>query len=75
MIPQRSQVGDVVTFGQNQYLYGFGDITVRLTAICGDLDIFESAEWVQVQGVQLGPDGGELNEVSLLVSVAALNVP
>jgi hypothetical protein len=52
--------------------YGLGDIRLRLTAVGDGKPVHESAEWVQVAGVERRGDDSELGPRSALVRVAAL---
>ena len=67
-----AQPGDVVTIGEADYCYGLGALHLRLTAVGDGSPVHESAEWVQVEGVELTRDGPERGERRALVQVSAL---
>ena len=65
------QPGQVLTLAEADYLYGRGDLVLRVAAV-GDVERLPDGEWLPVRGVQLGRDGTELREREVRVRVAAL---
>jgi hypothetical protein len=63
---------DVVLIREADYCYGLGDLRLRLTVVGDGKPVHESAEWVQVGGVELRQDDTEIGPRSALVRVSAL---
>lgn len=48
--------GDVIHVNQNDYLYGLGDLHLRVTKV-GAVQRLANAEWVDVEGLAVLEDG------------------
>jgi hypothetical protein len=63
--------GDVLRLAESQYLYGVGDLVLRVVEV-GGVERLSDGDWLAVKGMQLGRDGSELSERDVL---ARLPVP
>jgi hypothetical protein len=63
--------GQVLHLKDEDYQYGRGPMTLRVTAILGILQLSDGP-WVNVRGIPLGRNGYEYDERQALVRVAAL---
>ena len=61
--------GTVVYVAEADYLYGVGDIRLRVEA---PVPVHPNLEWVSVHGTRLLSDGRQTGPVRVLVRVAAL---
>ena len=61
--------GVVMNIAESDYLYGSGDIRLRVDA---PVPVHPRLEWVSVHGVRLLSDGRQTGPVTVLVRVAAL---
>jgi hypothetical protein len=68
--PFRPKPGDVLKTPEADYLYGVGELALRVMATAG-VEQLPDGEWLNVQGVQLARDGAELKERSVLVRLSA----
>lgn len=64
--------GDVIELPEDAYKYGQGTLRLRVTGIRRDLMIHYEYKWVWVRGVKINWNGQELDEITVLVKVAAL---
>jgi hypothetical protein len=60
------QPGQVIRVREADYLYGLGDLVLRVVAV-GGVEHLPDGEWLNVRGVQLARDDTELKERSVLV--------
>jgi len=74
VVPRRTQplvvAGQVLTVPEAHYLYGTGDLTLRVTAV--DPRPHPALEWLRVKGVQVLWDGSDGPERLVDVRVSAL---
>jgi hypothetical protein len=68
-VSRAPRAGQVVTIPEEHYLYGTGDLTLRLARV-GEL--VPGQEWVAVRGVEIRWDGRDGPRREVLVRVAAL---
>lgn len=54
------RIGDVIDVEDQDYKYGSGRLILRVTAIGGRLSTADG-EWVELDGLELGPDGTQLD--------------
>jgi hypothetical protein len=66
----RLRPGQVVTIPEQHYLYGTGELILRVTAV--PVVLPRGAEWVAVRGVEVRWDGRDGPAREVLVRVAAL---
>jgi hypothetical protein len=69
------QLGDVIEVGDQDYMYGTGHLTLRVTRI-GDHVRVHDDEWLNVEGLALRADGTQLspNSRPALVRVRAVRI-
>ncbi len=65
------QVGQVLRIPESHYLYGLGELRLRVTKV-GSVQRLPDGDWLRVVGVQLGRDGSELREREVLVRVSGV---
>ncbi len=64
------KVGQVIRVPEEHYCYGRGMLTLRVTAV--DPSPHPNLEWLRVMGVEIGSDGSDGKERTVLVRVSAL---
>lgn len=55
-------VGDVIEVASQDYRYGTGSLTLRVTGVAGDSMSIGDEPWLEVRGIEVylnGKDGGE----------------
>jgi hypothetical protein len=63
----------VLTLAEKDYLYGAGTLTIRVRQVHRTAPFaYENDTWYTVHGVQLGFDGRELGDRTVLVRAARL---
>lgn len=69
------RLGDVIEVGDQDYMYGTGHLTLRVTCI-GDRVRVNDDEWLNVEGLPLRADGTQLgqNPRPALVRISAVRV-
>lgn len=68
----RVSPGQVLELSEQDYRYGEGDLTLRVTRVRLDISRWYDRQWVWLEGVVLLPDGADGGSRSVLVRVAAL---
>ncbi len=63
--------GDVVKIPEADYLYGLGDLVLRVTEP-PDVQRLPDGDWLRLTGIQLAWNGTELHERQVLVRLQAL---
>ncbi|BFU45765.1 hypothetical protein KRMM14A1004_40020 [Krasilnikovia sp. MM14-A1004] len=66
------KVGDVVRVAEDDYCYGLGCLTLRITRVHGVV-ILADEPWVAVDGIPLWPQGVEGEERFAQIRVAAVH--
>ena len=69
------RVGQVLRIPEAHYLYGTGDLVLRVTEVDPGLDRYPGLEWVRVKGVPVRSDGSEGEPREVMIRVAALHDP
>jgi hypothetical protein len=65
------QPGDVLTIPEAHYLYGLGDLVLRVTEV-GAVQRLPDGQWLRLRGVQVAWDGTEARERDVLVRLSWL---
>jgi hypothetical protein len=67
------QAGDVVKLNEPDYMYGRGPLILRVTKV-GRVQPLRDGEWLDLEGVELRPDGTQLGQEAreVLVRMTAL---
>ena len=65
------QPGQVLKIPEAHYLYGLGDLMLRLTEV-GTVQRMPDGDWLKLKGVQLAWNGTELKERQVLVRLSGL---
>ena len=67
--------GDVISIGEDHYMYGTGNLRLRVTEI-GHVQCFDGDDWLNLRGLQLRSDGSQLSEAPryALVRLKAIRV-
>lgn len=55
------RLGDVIEVGDQNYMYGTGHLTLRVTCIGGRIYVHDD-EWLNVEGLALRADGSQLGQ-------------
>lgn len=63
------RIGEVFTWAEEDYKYGVGDLTIRVEALVGVLDLSDG-RWLQVRGTRIWY-GKALEQRSVLVRASA----
>jgi hypothetical protein len=63
--------GDVLRIPETDYLYGVGELLLRVTAEPGT-ERLPDGEWLKVTGMQLARDGRDLRMRNVLVRLSAV---
>lgn len=66
------KIGDVVTIKEADYYFGYGDVTLRITALPEER-LPSGSEWLQISGIPIYWNGQEGEERTALVRASALN--
>jgi hypothetical protein len=66
------RVGDVIRVPEAHYLYGLGQLAMRVTEVGADLDRFPGLEWLRLRGVEIRREGTDGDARDVMVRVAAL---
>jgi len=69
VMPSPIQPGQVLNIPEASYLYGVGDLRLRVTEVGGVQHLPDGA-WLTVKGMQLRRDGTEMKEREVLVRVS-----
>jgi hypothetical protein len=65
--------GDILTIAEPDYMYGSGELRVRILILGdGKRPPHPSAEWIGLDGEQLGPNDAVIRHVNVLVRGTAL---
>jgi hypothetical protein len=70
--PQIS-VGQTLRIPEAHYLYGVGELALRVTDVDPDLARYSSLEWAGVRGIEVRRDGKDGDQRHVMVRVAWLN--
>lgn len=65
------QPGQVLKIPEAHYLYGQGDLVLRVTEV-GTVQPAPDGDWLRLKGVQLAWNGVELGEREILVRLSGL---
>ncbi len=65
------QPGQVLKIPEAQYLYGLGDLVLRVTEV-GAVQRLPDGDWLKLKGVQVAWNGAELKERQVLVRLSGL---
>ncbi len=65
------QPGQVLKIPEAHYLYGLGDLVLRVTEV-GAVQRLPDGDWLKLKGVQLAWNGTELRERDVLVRLSGL---
>jgi hypothetical protein len=65
-------VGAVLELAEADYLYGTGPLAIRLTEVKVDPGQFRAMEWVEVQGIDVYPEGEAAQAHHVTIRVAAI---
>lgn len=66
------RIGETVRIPEADYCYGYGALTLRVTAVDATAVQLPALEWVWVRGIEIHWNGDENGERSVLVRVTAL---
>jgi hypothetical protein len=66
------QPGQVLKIPEVHYLYGLGDLVLRVTEV-GAVERLPDGDWLKLRGIQLAWNGTELQEREVLVRLSGLN--
>ena len=66
------RIGETIHVPEADYCYGYGTLTLRVTAIDATAVQLPALEWVWVRGIEIRWNGVEAGERSVLVRVTAL---
>ncbi len=69
------RVGQVLRIPEAHYLYGSGELVLRVTHVDPGLDRYPGLEWVRVKGVEVGWDGSDGQPRDVMIRVAVLRDP
>jgi hypothetical protein len=75
MPPPHVRVGDTLRIPEADYCYGYGVLTLRVTAVDATAVQLPALEWVWVRGIEIRWNGAENGERRVLVRVSALGNP
>jgi len=65
------QPGQVLKIPEAHYLYGLGDLVLRVTEV-GTVQRMPDGDWLKLKGVQLAWNGTEMREREVLVRLSGL---
>ena len=63
--------GDVLKIPEADYLYGIGDLVLRVTEVYSMQHLLDG-DWLALKGVQIAWNGAELKEREVLVRLSGL---
>ncbi len=66
------RVGQVLRVPEAHYLYGNGELVLRVTEVDPGLDRYPGLEWVRVRGIEIRRDGSDGRPRDVMVRSAAL---
>jgi hypothetical protein len=69
------RVDQVLRVPEAHYLYGTGELVLRVTHVDSNLDRYPGLEWVRVKGIEILWDGSDGQERDVMIRVAALRDP
>jgi hypothetical protein len=72
MTSLRLRVGAVLDLAEADYLYGLGQLALKVEMIGASVDAFPQLEWVTLVGRELYRDGAEGQRREVTVRVAAI---
>jgi hypothetical protein len=64
------KAGDTVTVAEQDYMYGLGELTIRIHGFAQAPDV--GPGWVTVRGVEVGRDGRDRAERQIVVRIAGM---
>jgi hypothetical protein len=64
------QPGNVLKIPEADYLYGVGELRLRVVAV-GGVEHLPDGQWLPVRGMELTRDGTELKERQVLLRLSA----
>jgi hypothetical protein len=73
--PSLVRIGEVLRIPEAHYLYGSGELVLRVTHVDPNLDRYPRLEWVRVRGIEVCWDGSDGQPREVMIRVAVLRDP